>query len=482
MSSPGSQWWRNAVVYQVYPRSFQDSDGDGIGDIAGIASRLDHLEWLGVDALWLSPIYPSPGADSGYDVADYTDVDRVYGDLAALDALIDACHERGIKVLLDLVVSHTSIEHPWFREHPDWYVWADDGPPNNWLAVFGGPAWSRDERSGRWYLHSFYPEQPDLDWRNPEVREAIAAVVRFWRARGVDGFRLDAIERAMKDRELCDDPPATAPPALPTTPELAELDGVHSRNDPEISVVLSTLREAVGDGFLVGEVYLPTGSLGAYLDHLDAAFAFEFLHAPWRAEVVGPVIEAAAAIEGIAWVLSNHDFSRLATRLGEHAVAGAAVLLLTLPGPAFVYQGDEIGMVDGPGGDPPMDRFGRDRERHPMQWDGSPGGGFSAGVPWLPLTDPVTRNVADQRADRGSPLWLFRHLIELRRELRGPLAIVEAAPGVVAFTRGEHLIAVNLGDRAAPSPDRSGEVVLASFEASRDWAIPPGGGAVIRVG
>ncbi len=479
MSDP--QWWRNAVVYQVYPRSFQDSDGDGVGDLAGIASRLDHLEWLGVDAVWLSPIYPSPGADSGYDVSDYTDVDPVYGTLADLDALIAACHEREIKVLLDLVASHTSIEHPWFRRHPDWYVWADgERAPNNWRAAFGGSAWSRDEVSGRWYLHSFYPEQPDLDWRNPEVRAAIANVVRFWRERGVDGFRLDAIERALKDSELRDDPPASGPPALPATREAAELDGVNSRNHPQIgSVVLATLREAVGEGFLVGEVYLPTGSLAPYLEHLDAAFAFEFLHAPWRAEVVGPVVEAASAIDGIAWVLSNHDFPRLGTRLGEHAAPGAAVLLLTLPGTAFIYQGDEIGMVNGPGGDPPRDRFGRDRERHPMQWEGSPSGGFSDGAePWLPLTDPELRNVADQRADPGSLLWLYRRLIELRRELQSEVEIVEAAPGVVAFARGEHTIAVNLGDREAPAPGR-GEAVLATYDFARARPIPPGGAVVL---
>ena len=178
MGADRAQWWRDAVVYQIYPRSFQDSDGDGVGDLPGIASRLDHLEWLGVDALWLSPIFPSPGADLGYDVSDYVEVDPLFGSLADLDALIAESHRRGLRVLLDLVASHTSIEHPWFREHPDWYVWADgDEPPNNWLASFGGSAWSRDERTGRWYLHSFYPEQPDLDWRNPEVREAIAGVV-----------------------------------------------------------------------------------------------------------------------------------------------------------------------------------------------------------------------------------------------------------------------------------------------------------------
>jgi alpha-glucosidase len=201
-------WTRDGVVYQVYPRSFQDSNGDGSGDLPGITARLDHLQWLGADAVWLSPIYPSPMADMGYDVSDYQDVDPMYGTLADADALIAAAHERDLKVLFDIVPCHTSIEHRWFREHPDWYVWSDrDGPQNNWRAAFGGPAWSRDERSGRWYLHSFYPEQPDLDFRNPEVREAVGDVLRFWLDRGVDGFRLDAIDRLMKDPQRRDDPP-----------------------------------------------------------------------------------------------------------------------------------------------------------------------------------------------------------------------------------------------------------------------------------
>src|SRR4051812_48301039 len=185
------EWWRDAVIYQIYPRSFQDSDGDGLGDIPGVTARLDHLDWLGVDAIWLSPFYPSPGADLGYDVVDFTGVDPRLGTLAQVDELIEAAHARGLRVLLDLVPSHTSIEHPWFREHPERYVWADGGPPNNWRASFGGPAWARDEVTGRWYLHSFYPEQPDLDWRNPDVRTAMGEVVRFWLDRGADGFRVD---------------------------------------------------------------------------------------------------------------------------------------------------------------------------------------------------------------------------------------------------------------------------------------------------
>ena len=227
-------WWQDAVVYQIYPRSFQDSDGDGVGDLHGIAQRLEHLVDLGVDALWLSPIYPSPLADFGYDVSDYTAIDPQLGTLDDLDALVAGAHERGLRVLLDLVFSHTSIEHPWFREHPDRYIWSPvDGPPNNWVTAFGGPAWSRDDESGRWYLHSFYPEQPDLNWRNPEVVAAMQDVVRFWLDRGVDGFRLDAIDRLVKDEQLRDDPPATKPFPLPLHPDAAPLEMRYSGNRPE---------------------------------------------------------------------------------------------------------------------------------------------------------------------------------------------------------------------------------------------------------
>src|SRR3954469_12576391 len=259
-------WWEDAVVYQIYPRSFQDSDGDGVGDLQGITQRLDHLVWLGVDALWLSPIYPSPQADFGYDVSDYSAVDPQFGTLADFDELVGAAHERGLRVLLDLIPCHTSIEHPWFRDHPDWYIWSPvDGPPNAWVSAFGGRAWSRDERSGRWYLHSFYPEQPDLDWHNPEVVEAMQGVIRFWVDRGVDGFRLDAIDRLMKDPDLGDDPATTAPFGLLLREEELGRDFTHSRNWREVGTALAAIRQAAGDTLLVGEVYLPARMHPSYL-------------------------------------------------------------------------------------------------------------------------------------------------------------------------------------------------------------------------
>jgi len=416
-----SAWWENAAIYQIYLRSFQDSDGDGIGDLPGIVSRLDHLVDLGVDALWLSPIHPSPLADFGYDVADYTAVDPVFGTLDDFDRLVAAADARGLRVLMDLVPCHTSIEHAWFREHRDWYIWADGrdgGPPNNWRSTFGGPAWSRDPDGGpRWYMHSFYPQQPDLDWRNPEVVAAMGDVVRFWLDRRVAGFRVDAIDRLIKDSELRDDPPASAPFALPLPEEYAELEHLYSRNQPEIRAALASLRAAAGDALLVGEVYLPAARVTPYLESLDAAFAFELFHAPWDADALQAAIEAELALPGTpAWALSNHDFPRLPDRYGEDAVRDAARLVCSLPGLVFIYQGDEIGMRDGPGADLPFDRAGRDPHRHPMQWNATSTGGFTTGTPWLAPVDPAERNVAAQREDPDSLLSLYRDLLAWRRD------------------------------------------------------------------
>jgi alpha-glucosidase len=460
------------VVYQVYPRSFQDSDGDGVGDLNGITARLDHVAALGADAIWLSPFYPSPLADGGYDVADYQDVDPLFGTLADADALIAAAHERGLKVLFDVVPCHTSIEHPWFREHPDWYVWSDrDGPQNNWRSVFGGPAWSRDPVSGRWYLHSFYPEQPDLNWRNPEVPRAFGDVLRFWLDRGVDGFRVDALDRILKDAALRDDLPAVGPPPLPEH-VAAGLDGRHSRNAPDIGGAVAQLRAAAGDALLVGEVYLLSDGLAPYLEHLDACFSFELLHAPWRAGAVRAAVAAASAAGKPAWVLSNHDFARLPDRVGPRNVRAAALLLLTLPGMAFVYQGDELGMADGP--DEGHDRAGRDRHRHPLPWDESPHAGFTTGEPWLSVVVPGDGPASAQGP--GSMLEWYRDLIALRRELSGELELLEAGEDVVAFRRGEHMVALNLGDAERPPPP-GGEPILATPGAGAR-ALPPGGGIV----
>jgi alpha-glucosidase len=403
----------------------------------------------------MSPIYPSPMHDFGYDVADYTAVDPVFGSLEDFDSLVASAHARGLEVLLDLVPCHTSIEHPWFRDHPDWYIWRDT--PNNWLAAFGGSAWS--PLNGRYYLHSFYPEQPDLDWRNPEVIAAMQDVLRFWLARGAAGYRVDAIDRLMKDPQLRDDPPAAEPFGLPLSDEEAKLSLAHSRNAPDTGEALAKIRDAVGERFMVGEVYLPAERWQPYSDVFDAVFAFELLHSDWNAESLRAAIAATTRQRGAAWVLSNHDFGRLVTRFGAENARAAALLLLTLPGTAFLYQGDEIGQADGPPGESRYDRAGRDRFRHPMQWDGSPGGGFTSGEPWLPLVDPEHVNIEAQRDDPRSTLMLVRELIRLRRSLPRDFRLLDAGPGVVAYERGEHVIAINTTPGPVRVP-RAGELVI----------------------
>lgn len=453
-SAAGRAFPADPVVYQIYPRSFCDADGDGDGDLEGVAARLEHVARLGADAVWLSPFYPSPMADGGYDVSDLTGVDPRYGTVADAERMIDRAHELGLRVLLDLVPCHTSIEHPWFRERPELYVWSPhDGPANNWIAAFGGSAWSRDPHGRGWYLHSFYPEQPDLDWRHPEVAELVGEAVRTWRARGADGFRLDAVDRLLKDPGLRDDPRATRPAPLPVAPDHAALEHRHSRNAPDVGAALMALRAAAGPGaWLVGEAYLPAGDLAPYLEHLDAAFAFELYHAPWAPESLRAALRAGLERQGrLAWVTSNHDFPRLATRAAGHARA-AALLTLFLPGPVFLYQGDEVGQPDGPGGRPPVDRYGRDAHRHPLRWDATPGGGFSSGAPWLPLP-PEEFAVAVQEDDPDSVLWLHRDLVALRDRLAGAAALHPGtAPEVVAVRRGMHLAAVNAGAREAAAP------------------------------
>jgi alpha-glucosidase len=473
------------VIYQVYPRSFADSNGDGIGDLPGLLGRLDHLAGtdlsLGVDAIWLSPMFPSPMADFGYDVSDFTEVAREFGSLADLDRLIAECHARGLRLLLDLVPCHTSLEHPWFFDsrssrssaRRDWYSWADPspdgGPPNNWRAGFGGPSWTFDETTRQYYLHSFYPEQPDLNWRNPEVAAAIAGVIRFWFDRGIDGFRVDAITHAMKDPQLRDNPPAI-PPTPPFPVDATGQYRIWNMDRPEVVEVVRSLQRVADEypgRLLVGEAFVPADRLAAYLgggagDGFARAFDFELSLIDWSAAAFSMAIERAerytpAGLEP-TWALSNHDLSRHATRFGARRSRLAALILLTLRGTICLYAGEEIGMVDAeklPG--PPLDRAGRDAQRTPMQWDASPTGGFTTGRPWLPLVDPRTRNVAAQRADPESLLGWYRQLLGLRRSstaLRhGSLTLHALHPYVLAFTRqaGDErlLVLANLGDAPA---------------------------------
>ncbi len=440
-------WWQRGLIYQIYPRSFMDSNGDGVGDLAGIRSRLDYLTWLGVDALWISPIFPSPMADFGYDVSDYVGIAPLFGSLEDFDALLTATHERNMRLLLDFVPNHTSDQHPWFLEsrssqssrRRDWYLWRDPapdgGPPNNWLSVFGGSAWEWDESTGQFYYHAYLKEQPDLNWRNSAVRAAMLDVLRFWLDRGVDGFRIDALRQLVKDDQFRDNPPD--PDWRPGTDPYHALLPLYTTDRPEVMEIIAewrALTDRYPDTVLIGELYLPLERLVRYYGEngrgLQLPFNFHLILTPWQPRLVGALIEQ---YEGLlppsAWpnyVLGNHDRHRLASRVGLEQARVAALLLLTLRGTPTIYQGDELGMQDVP--IPPVlvqdpaERnvpglgLGRDPERTPMQWDASPAAGFTTGAPWLPLAeDAARRNVEVERHDPRSELSLYRALIELRR-------------------------------------------------------------------
>ncbi|KAA0687899.1 DUF3459 domain-containing protein [Azospirillum brasilense] len=444
----GFAWWQSGVIYQVYPRSFQDSNGDGVGDLPGILARLDHLETLGVDALWVSPIYPSPMADFGYDVSDYTGIHPLFGTMEDFDRLLAELCRRGMKLILDFVPNHSSDRHPWFqasrssRSDPkrDWYIWHDPapggGPPNNWLSEFGGSAWEWDAATGQYYYHAYLKEQPDLNWRNPALCEAMLDALRVWFDRGVDGFRVDAIHHLIKDARFRDNPPN--PGWREGMSPVQRVIRLHTVDQPEVHDAIAAMRR-VADGYgpdrlLIGEAYLPIDQLMAYygadLTGFQLPFNFHLLSTPWEAKALAALIrtyEAALPPGGWPnWVLGNHDRSRVASRLGAGQARVAAMLLLTLRGTPTLYQGDEIGMTDGT---IPPDRvqdpweknipglgLGRDPVRTPIPWDGGPGGGFTTGEPWLPLGPDHDRvNVAAQAADPSSMLALHRALLALRR-------------------------------------------------------------------
>ncbi|MBV8184281.1 MAG: DUF3459 domain-containing protein [Hyphomicrobiales bacterium] len=479
-------WWRHGVIYQIYPRSFQDSNADGIGDLQGILRRLDHLVSLKIDAIWISPIYASPMADFGYDVSDHRAIDPIFGTMEDFDRLLEEAHRKGLKVILDYVPNHTSDLHPWFiesrasRHNPkrDWYVWrdarADGGPPNNWTSEFGGPAWTFDESTGQFYFHAYLPEQPDLNWRNPEVVAAMLDVLRFWFDRGVDGFRVDAIHRLFEDEQLRDDP--INPDWHDGLPPAHQLLRIHSMDQPEVHGAIALMRGAANsyadERLLIGEAYLPIERLMSYygiaLSGFHLPFNFHLISTPWKPKAIAALIdeyEAALPQGGWPnWVLGNHDRSRVATRVGPEQARIAAMLLLTLRGTPTLYQGDEIGMADVPiprrlvrdpfGKNAPG--FGRDPERTPMQWDASRHAGFSASEPWLPVArDFASRNVERQSSDAGSMLSLYRALIALRREEEalavGSYALVYASDTVLAYERrlGQRglLVALSFGDR-----------------------------------
>jgi len=484
-------WWKHAIFYEIYPRSFQDSTGNGVGDLNGILARLDYLEDLGIDAIWLTPCFPSPQVDFGYDVSDYRAIDPGFGILADFDRLVAEARRRGIRVILDLVLNHTSDQHPWFREsrasrgsaRRDWYVWRDGKgpgrPPCNWLSLFGGPAWTLDPATGQYYYHYFYREQPDLNWRNPAVREEMLDVTRWWYRRGVAGFRLDAVDTVFEDPRLPDNPlePGLNPCGDPN------MINLHNYKQPEVHGLMRELRKVADQSgaVLIGETYvesaaelkayygeggnelqLPTGHLLAMADRLSAP---EFRRR----------IAAMAAIGcWPVWVLNNHDLARSVTRFGDgvhdDAIAkDLAALLLTLRGTPILYYGEELGMANH---DPkrledvrdPVGRRGwptgklRDGARTPMQWDATPGAGFTRGKPWLPIpAGAATRNVAVQAREPDSVLSFYRRLLALRRSSPALLdggyrELNPEDPHVLAYLREGQGQAVLVALNLSPEP------------------------------
>jgi alpha-glucosidase len=497
-------WWRTAVLYHVYPRSFQDTDRDGVGDITGIIQRLDYLAGapgsLGIDAIWLSPVFPSPMADFGYDVAVYTDVDPLFGTLADLDRLIAACHQRGIRLILDFVVNHTSGQHAWFIDSRasthspkrDWYLWRDPspggGPPNNWESAFGGSGWTFEETTGQYYFHSFMPQQPDLNWRNPDVVAAMQDVARFWLTRGVDGFRLDAVGRLLKDPNYSDNPAAARETAngnrtIPANNHL-HADLLHA-----LSAIRSVVDEFPGR-VSIGEVYAPPKALarvyGMDGEGLHLAFNFGLIRAfdagpylPWTAESIAAALQESEehlpAGAQACFQVSNLDVSRFVSRhdhdgLGYLRARAAALLLLGLRGTPCLYYGDELGMPDVPV--PPegrQDPVGRDPARTPMPWDASSGRGFTTGEPWLPF-GPPSPNVEEQRNDPASILSLYRHAIAIRQR--------EPALHSGAFTVFHSTAGTLLFERTAPG-SRSVAVALNTSTQAQALPVPPGYSTVL---
>lgn len=507
-------WWRDGIIYQIYPRSFADGNGDGIGDLEGIIAHLDYLKDLGVDAIWLSPIYPSPDVDFGYDVADYLNIDPKFGTLETFDRLVKEAHERGIRVVLDLVLNHTSDQHPWFQEsrksrdnpYRDYYIWRDPkpngAPPNNWGSIFGGEAWELDPTTGQMYLHIFYKEQPDVNWHNPAVRQYMLDVFRFWLNRGVDGFRLDVFNAYFKHPDLPDNPLNLKPANL--------LQGLASPffiqehrydiDQPEMIPLLNEIRailDSYPERYAVGETFIGGAEKAArYVgnDKLHAAFNFEFLECPWWAKAFyDSIARWERVLPADAWpnyVLNNHDRVRSATRYcrgeNDERLKVAATLLLTLRGTPFMYYGEEIGMrdikitreqVQDPIGKRLWPLFkGRDGCRSPMQWSAAPNAGFSpAGVTtWLPVHPNYrTRNVEAQSADPNSLLNYYKRLIALRKNslaLRQGMftPVTYGTRFILAYLRqveGETvLVALNFSERRQ-------NLVLGHELAGRRWEL-----------
>lgn len=481
-------WWQTGIIYQVYPRSFQDSNQDGVGDLRGIIQRLDYVEWLGITAIWISPVYPSPMADFGYDISDYTGIHPLFGSMQDFEELLQQAHQRNIKIILDLVPNHTSSLHPWFLESRssknnskrDWYLWKDPRPdgsePNNWLSVFGGSAWEWDEATGQYYYHAFLKEQPDLNWRHPEVQQAMLYAMRFWLEKGVDGFRVDVMWHMIKDEQFRDNP--ANPDYQPHMATYEQLLPVYSTDQPEVHDIVHKMRrvlDSYDNRMMIGEIYLPIHKLVSYygIDNKGAHLPFNFmlLALPWDAKrIASAIAEYEGALPHNAWpnwVLGNHDQPRITSRVGLQQAKLAAMLLLTLRGTPTIYYGEEIGMTDVPipfdevqdpqGLNMPDKNLSRDPSRTPMQWDSSDYAGFSKTKPWLRLSVRYKRvNVERQKEDPYSMLNFYRQLIALRQKesalMTGDYKPLYADQQVMAYIRyvtneNAFLIVLNLSHR-----------------------------------
>lgn len=481
-------WWQTGVIYQIYPRSFQDTNGDGVGDLQGVIKRLDYLQWLGIKAVWLSPIYPSPMADFGYDISDYKGIHPLFGNMADFDELLEEIHARNMKLILDLVPNHTSYQHPWFLESKssktnpkrNWYIWRDAKPdgslPNNWLSVFGGSAWEWDEATKQYYYHAFLKEQPDLNWRNPEVQQAMFDTMRFWLDKGVDGFRVDVMWHMIKDEQLRDEPVNIYyEPHMATYEQVLH---VYSTDQPEVHDIVSKMRKVLdsySERMMIGEVYLPIqkliGYYGANNSGAHLPFNFQLVTLPWEARQLAAAIDeyegALPANSWPNWVLGNHDQPRITSRVGLQQARVAAMLLLTLRGTPTIYYGDEIGMRDVPipfnevidpqGLNMPDKNLSRDPARTPMQWNASTNAGFSESKPWLRVGSDFLRvNVGAEKDNPYAMLSLYRRLIHLRQReeafTTGSYKPLFADKQLLAYTRQAldgttYLIALNLTHR-----------------------------------
>ncbi|MGK7397835.1 MAG: alpha-amylase family glycosyl hydrolase [Candidatus Cyclobacteriaceae bacterium M3_2C_046] len=497
------KWWQKDVIYQIYPRSFKDTNADGVGDLKGIMEKLDYLKWLGVDAVWISPFYPSPMADFGYDISDYQDIHPLFGTMADFDQLISRIHQKEMKLILDLVPNHTSDQHPWFqesrtsRQNPkrNWYIWRDPkpngDPPNNWLSNFGGPAWTYDETTGQYYYHAFLTHQPDLNWRNPEVKKAMFEMMRFWLDKGVDGFRVDVIWHMLKDELYRDNP--VNPDYHPREREYHQLLAVYSTDQPDIHDLITEMRQVTDeypDRLLIGEIYLPLDKLVNYYGQsgqgVHLPFNFQLVQIEWEVARLYALINE---YEGLIppngwpnWVLSNHDNPRILTRVGEAQARLAAVLLLTLRGTPTIYYGDELGILDV---EIPQEKVqdpqginlpghSRDPQRTPMQWHGGKNAGFSENDPWLPLTpDYQQKNVESEKEDHHSMLWLYKSLLELRKQekalMLGDYIPLGLQDNMMIYKRSlqadeEILVLINFGKQnSIYSGPEKGEVILNSW-------------------